>query len=89
METSRRSDSTIAFLIFMIFLAQTLAMTQAQASSDMTNVEDKIAALEARIDELEAEITTVRVIGFSVAFLALAVAVMIPIYPKFKQPAKK
>lgn len=85
----RRTDTTITFLIFMMFLAQTLTMAQAQASSDMTAVEDKIATLEARIDDLEAEITTVRVIGFSVAFLALVVAVMIPIYPKFKQPAKK
>ncbi|UCD72711.1 MAG: hypothetical protein JSW01_04445 [Candidatus Bathyarchaeota archaeon] len=83
----RRSDSTIAFLISLMFLAQIL--TTAYAIQHESTVEDKIAALEARIDELEAEITTVRVIGFSVAFLALAIAVMIPIYPKFKQPAKK
>lgn len=81
----RRNDGTIVFLISMMFLAQILVMAQAQ----VMNVEEKVAALEARIDELEAEITTVRVIGFSVAFLALTVAVMIPIYPKFKQPAKK
>jgi uncharacterized membrane protein (DUF441 family) len=83
----RRSDGTIVFLISMMFLAQILIM--AQATSHEMTVEDKIAALEARIDELDAEITTVRVIGFSVAFLALTVAVMIPIYPRFKQPAKK
>ncbi len=85
----KRNDGTIVFLMSMMFLAQILVMAQAQAASQGPTIEEKVAALEARIEEMQEELTTVRVIGFSVAFLALTVAVMIPIYPKFKQPAKK
>jgi hypothetical protein len=78
----RRVDYSVVFLVSMIFLAQILVLATAQTA------EEKIAALEERVSTLETQIADVREISYSVGFLALAIAVMIPLYPRFKQQTK-
>ncbi len=78
----KRTETATVLLISLMFLMQMLVIAHAEVT------EDKVAALESRIEALETELESVRVISFSLAMLALVVAVMIPIYPRFKQSAK-
>lgn len=84
MEKMRRIeiDYTAVILISIIFLAQMLVLTRAQTN------EEKIAALEKRISDLETALGDTRDIAESVAFLALFIAISIPIYySKIRPPA--